>query len=136
MSCFFRDLRENGSLVEGSATLSRQHLDKPIPYKYVIMRGKGQVEYEFIYKRQQKEGEFVNRCLHVRSELLGSGGESVAGRRGVAVPLQRGAVWVLVTCPPPPPGPCSTSKKPELGSTGLISVRERSLPMVVEGNFS
>uniref|UniRef100_A0A8C9DCK3 E3 ubiquitin-protein ligase RNF213 n=1 Tax=Panthera leo TaxID=9689 RepID=A0A8C9DCK3_PANLE len=68
-----KDLRENGSLVEGSATLSKQHLDKPIPYKYVIMRGKGQVEYEFIYKRQQKEGEFVNRCLHVRSELLGSG---------------------------------------------------------------
>ncbi|XP_026908049.2 E3 ubiquitin-protein ligase RNF213 isoform X1 [Acinonyx jubatus] len=68
-----KDLRENGSLVEGSATLSRQHLDKPIPYKYVIMRGKGQVEYEFIYKRQQKEGEFVNRCLHVRPELLGSG---------------------------------------------------------------
>uniref|UniRef100_A0A673VMB2 E3 ubiquitin-protein ligase RNF213 n=1 Tax=Suricata suricatta TaxID=37032 RepID=A0A673VMB2_SURSU len=68
-----QDLQENGSLVEGSATLARQHLDKPIPYKYVLLRGKGQVEYEFIYKRQQKEGEFVNRCLHVRPELLGSG---------------------------------------------------------------
>lgn len=95
MSCFFRDLRENGSLVEGSATLSKQHLDKPIPYKYVIMRGKGQVEYEFIYKRQQKEGEFVNRCLHVRSELLGSGGESWPGA-GVRPFLCRG-------------GPCGSS---------------------------
>ncbi|XP_039082113.1 E3 ubiquitin-protein ligase RNF213 isoform X2 [Hyaena hyaena] len=68
-----KDLQEIGSLVEGSTTLSRQHLNKSIPYKYVIVKGKGQVEYEFIYKRQQKEGEFVNRCLHVKSELLGSG---------------------------------------------------------------
>uniref|UniRef100_A0A8C9CZX4 E3 ubiquitin-protein ligase RNF213 n=1 Tax=Phocoena sinus TaxID=42100 RepID=A0A8C9CZX4_PHOSS len=70
---YTKDLHENGSLVEGSTIISKQHLDKPIPYKYVLWRGKGPVEYEFIYKSQQKEGEHVNRCLHVKSSLLGSG---------------------------------------------------------------
>uniref|UniRef100_A0A8C3WRW7 E3 ubiquitin-protein ligase RNF213 n=1 Tax=Catagonus wagneri TaxID=51154 RepID=A0A8C3WRW7_9CETA len=70
---FTKDLHEHGSLVEGSAIISRRHLDRPIPYKYVLSRGKGPVEYEFIYKRQQKEGEHVNRCLQVKSSLLGSG---------------------------------------------------------------
>lgn len=37
------------------------------------------MEYEFIYKPQQKEGEHVNRCLHVKSSLLGSGGKPQAG---------------------------------------------------------
>ncbi|XP_034881723.1 E3 ubiquitin-protein ligase RNF213 isoform X2 [Mirounga leonina] len=67
-----KDLHENGFLVEGSAVLSRQHLNKPIPYKYVITRSKGHVEYEYIYKRQQS-GEHVNRCLQVVAALLGSG---------------------------------------------------------------
>uniref|UniRef100_A0A8C0I728 E3 ubiquitin-protein ligase RNF213 n=1 Tax=Balaenoptera musculus TaxID=9771 RepID=A0A8C0I728_BALMU len=70
---YTKDLHENGSLIEGSTIISKQHLDKPIPYKYVLWRGKGPVEYEVIYKCQQKEGEHVNRCLHVKSSLLGSG---------------------------------------------------------------
>ncbi|XP_047614339.1 E3 ubiquitin-protein ligase RNF213 isoform X4 [Phacochoerus africanus] len=70
---YTRDLHEFGSLVEGSAVIARQHLNKPIPYKYVVEKGKGAVEYEFIYKPQQKEGEPVNRCLQVKSSLLGSG---------------------------------------------------------------
>uniref|UniRef100_A0A480YR07 E3 ubiquitin-protein ligase RNF213 n=1 Tax=Sus scrofa TaxID=9823 RepID=A0A480YR07_PIG len=70
---YTRDLHELGSLVEGSAVIARQHLDKPIPYKYVLQKGKGAVEYEFIYKPQQKESEPVNRCLQVKSSLLGSG---------------------------------------------------------------
>nr|XP_025721737.1 E3 ubiquitin-protein ligase RNF213-like isoform X1 [Callorhinus ursinus] len=76
-----KDLHENGFLVEGSAVLSRQHVNKPIPYKYVIMRSKGHVEFEYIYKRQQS-GEHVNRCLQVNATLLGSGGESLAGPLG------------------------------------------------------
>ncbi|XP_030884636.1 E3 ubiquitin-protein ligase RNF213 isoform X2 [Leptonychotes weddellii] len=68
-----KDLHENGFLVEGSAVLSQQHLNKPIPYKYVVMRSKGHVEYEYIYKHQQS-GEHVNRCLRVVAALLGSGG--------------------------------------------------------------
>ncbi|XP_077922358.1 E3 ubiquitin-protein ligase RNF213 isoform X3 [Halichoerus grypus] len=67
-----KDLHENGFLVEGSAVLSRQHLNKPIPYKYVVKRGKGHVEYEYIYKQQQSS-EHVNRCLRVVAAHLGSG---------------------------------------------------------------
>jgi len=67
-----KDLHENGFLVEGSAVLSRQHLNKPIPYKYVVKRGKGHVEYEYIYKQQQSS-EHVNRCLRVAAAHLGSG---------------------------------------------------------------
>uniref|UniRef100_A0A8C4L900 E3 ubiquitin-protein ligase RNF213 n=1 Tax=Equus asinus asinus TaxID=83772 RepID=A0A8C4L900_EQUAS len=71
--CYTKDLGDDGSLIEGRAVLSRQHLDKPIPYKYVFAHGKGPVEYEFIYKQQQKGSEHVNRCLCVKSSLLCSG---------------------------------------------------------------
>lgn len=77
VSCRFRDLYENGFLVEGSAVLSRQHLNKAIPYKYVVVKGQSSV-YEYIYKPQQSH-EHVNRCLQVKAELLCSGGESPAG---------------------------------------------------------
>jgi hypothetical protein len=61
--------------------IPKQSLDKPIPYKYVIDLGKGNVEYEFIYKTPQKKGEHVNRCLIVQSFLAGSGGEPPCGTR-------------------------------------------------------
>ncbi|XP_032177877.1 E3 ubiquitin-protein ligase RNF213 isoform X3 [Mustela erminea] len=66
-----KDLYENGFLVEGSAVLSRQHLNKAIPYKYVVVKGKSS-DYEYIYKPQQSH-EHVNRCLQVKAELLGAG---------------------------------------------------------------
>lgn len=66
--------------MEGSAVLARQHVNKAIPYKYVVVRGKN-IDYEYIYKPQQSS-EHVNRCLQVRAELLGSGGESPAGPLG------------------------------------------------------
>ncbi|PNJ88407.1 RNF213 isoform 3, partial [Pongo abelii] len=69
---YSRDLGHDGVLVEGSVVISKKHLDKYIPYKYIIYN-KGSAEYEFIYKRQQKEGEHVNRCLLIKSSLLGSG---------------------------------------------------------------
>ncbi|KAF4008099.1 hypothetical protein G4228_019714 [Cervus hanglu yarkandensis] len=70
---YSKDLHKNGSLIEGSTIISKQHMDKPIPYKYVICRGKSSEEYEFIYKDQPKEGEHVNRCLWVKPSLLDSG---------------------------------------------------------------
>ncbi|XP_073901038.1 E3 ubiquitin-protein ligase RNF213 isoform X4 [Castor canadensis] len=70
---YTEDLSENGSLLDGSMVIPKQSLDKPIPYKYVIDLGKGNVEYEFIYKTPQKKGEHVNRCLIVQSFLAGSG---------------------------------------------------------------
>ncbi|XP_043761210.1 E3 ubiquitin-protein ligase RNF213-like isoform X2 [Cervus elaphus] len=68
---YSKDLHENGSLIEGSTTISKQHVNKPIPYKYVICRGRSP-EYEFIYKEPSKKGEHVNRCLRVKSSLLDS----------------------------------------------------------------
>lgn len=65
--------------MEGSAVLPRQLLDRPMPYKYVVVKGTESTLYEFIYKRQDKESkQHVNRCLHLRSALLGSGGASRA----------------------------------------------------------
>nr|XP_012644933.2 E3 ubiquitin-protein ligase RNF213-like [Microcebus murinus] len=68
-----RHLPEEGWLVEGSAVISRRHLDTPIPYKYVVGHDKGSGEYEFIYKVPQRQGEQVNRCLCIKSSLLGAG---------------------------------------------------------------
>ncbi|CAN0131544.1 unnamed protein product [Rangifer tarandus platyrhynchus] len=70
---YSKDLHKNGSLIEGSTIISKQHMDKPIPYKYIICSGKSSEEYEFIYKDQPKEGEHVNRCLRVKPALLDSG---------------------------------------------------------------
>ncbi|XP_008588585.1 PREDICTED: E3 ubiquitin-protein ligase RNF213, partial [Galeopterus variegatus] len=70
--CYTKDLHDHGSLVEGSLVISKKYLDRSIPYKYVIQRDKGSAEYEFIYRRPQK-GEYVNRCLCIKSSLLGSG---------------------------------------------------------------
>lgn len=97
-----RDLHENGSLIEGSTTISKQHVNKPIPYKYVICRGRSP-EYEFIYKEPSKKGEHVNRCLRVKSSLLDSAGKpktldrsaSEAGRSSLEQRLSLSSVGVL-----------------------------------------
>ncbi|XP_036924176.1 E3 ubiquitin-protein ligase RNF213 isoform X2 [Sturnira hondurensis] len=73
MHCI-RDLEAHGYLVEGSTVISKQHLDKPIPYKYVVDRGKDSVEYEFILENQKKENVHIDRCLRVKPKLLGAGG--------------------------------------------------------------
>lgn len=69
---FPRHLGEHGYLIEGAVTLSKEILDKYIPYKYWVTCGKG--EYEFIYKNQESN-EPVNRCLLVKKALLNNGGE-------------------------------------------------------------
>ena len=82
-----RDLRELGSLVEGSMVIPRQSLNKPIPYKYVIHRdgsSKDAVDYEFIYEESKKKGEHVNRSLLVDSAHLGTGGKPSRGLSGSA----------------------------------------------------
>lgn len=59
--------------------LPKRLLDRPAPYKYVVVKGKEATLYEFIYKQQDKENkQHVNRCLHLRSAQLGSGGASGA----------------------------------------------------------
>ncbi|XP_054544611.1 E3 ubiquitin-protein ligase RNF213 isoform X2 [Talpa occidentalis] len=65
-----RDLGDSGFLLEGSAVIPRRCLDKPLPYKYVVVYERGPHEYEFIYKAQEKQGEHVNRCLWLKPHLL------------------------------------------------------------------
>ncbi|XP_014389422.1 PREDICTED: E3 ubiquitin-protein ligase RNF213-like, partial [Myotis brandtii] len=60
-----KPLEQVGALIEGCAVLSKRLLDRPVPYKYVVIGNKGSV--------QDKESEDVNRCLHLKSSLLGSG---------------------------------------------------------------
>lgn len=69
---FLRHLGQHGYLIEGAVTLAKEVLNKNIPYKYWVSAGEGQ--YEFIYKTSLARG-FVNRCLHIRGDLLNSRGE-------------------------------------------------------------
>ncbi|KFP69206.1 E3 ubiquitin-protein ligase RNF213, partial [Acanthisitta chloris] len=67
MNCT-QDLGEHGYLIEGTVTLTKEILDKYIPYKYWVTCGKG--EYEFIYKPSNNH---VNRCLLIRRSFLNNG---------------------------------------------------------------
>lgn len=69
--------------------LPRRLLDQAVPYKYVVVKDTESTVYEFIYKQQDKEGKHVNRSLHLRSALLGSGGGS--GRPQARRPPRAGA---------------------------------------------
>ncbi|XP_043383569.1 E3 ubiquitin-protein ligase RNF213 isoform X3 [Chelonia mydas] len=66
-----KDLGEHGLLIEGCVTISKDNMNKPLPYKYFISRSKNG-EYEFIYKPCPERVD-VNRCLIIRSKYLSSG---------------------------------------------------------------
>ncbi|XP_062362182.1 E3 ubiquitin-protein ligase RNF213 [Cinclus cinclus] len=65
-----RHLGEHGYLIEGAVTLTKEILDKYIPYKYWVTCEKG--DYEFIYKCQESS-QPVNRCLLIKKYLLNNG---------------------------------------------------------------
>lgn len=65
-----RHLGEHGYLIEGAVTLTKEILDKYIPYKYWVTCGKG--DYEFIYK-SPVSSDPVNRCLLIKKTLLNNG---------------------------------------------------------------
>ncbi|XP_061866845.1 E3 ubiquitin-protein ligase RNF213 isoform X2 [Colius striatus] len=69
MNCT-KHLGEHGFLIQGTATLAKEHIDRCIPYKYWVSCGQGM--YEYIYKRPVL-GSYVNRCLLIRSSLLNNG---------------------------------------------------------------
>lgn len=71
MNCT-KELDEHGFLIEGEMMVSKDQVAKPIPYKYYIVRGSNQ-EYEFIYKKPTKSGQYVNRCLFIKEPFLRSG---------------------------------------------------------------
>ncbi|KAK2528363.1 Rnf213 [Columba guinea] len=66
LSCT-KHLGEHGYLIEGTATLAKENINKLIPYKYWVSCGQG--NYEFIYK-DPVSSKYVNRCLYIRGELL------------------------------------------------------------------
>lgn len=72
MFVFPRHLGEHGYLIEGTVTLTKEILDKHIPYKYCVTSGKE--DYEFIYKNPESSDP-VNRCLMIKKLLLNNGGE-------------------------------------------------------------
>lgn len=88
--------------MEGCGVISRQHLDKPVPYKYVFSRGKGPDEYEFIYKPQRRQHEHVNRCLRVEAELLGPGRPRAPGLPCPGSAARRGQAPALLSSLDPP----------------------------------
>uniref|UniRef100_A0A8D2MKY7 RING-type E3 ubiquitin transferase n=1 Tax=Zonotrichia albicollis TaxID=44394 RepID=A0A8D2MKY7_ZONAL len=61
---------KHGYLIEGAVTLSREIVDKYIPYKYWVTCGEG--EYEFIYKNPVSNNP-VNRCLLINRRFLKNG---------------------------------------------------------------
>ncbi|XP_063296794.1 E3 ubiquitin-protein ligase RNF213-like [Pelobates fuscus] len=62
-----RDIDDLGSLMEGHVRIHKENLDTYIPYKYLVIRSNGDVEYEYIYVRSS---ENVNRCLFIRSAYV------------------------------------------------------------------
>ncbi|XP_064532292.1 E3 ubiquitin-protein ligase RNF213 isoform X2 [Pseudopipra pipra] len=68
MTCT-KNLGEHGYLIEGTVTLTKEILDKCIPYKYWVTCDNGQ--YEFIYK--PPVDKHVNRCLLIKSIWLNNG---------------------------------------------------------------
>ncbi|XP_068920216.1 E3 ubiquitin-protein ligase RNF213 isoform X2 [Petaurus breviceps papuanus] len=67
-----KKLGEHGFLIEGNMMVSKDQVQRSIPYKYFIVRGSNQ-EYEFIYKKPSKSGQYVNRCLFIKESILRSG---------------------------------------------------------------
>ncbi|XP_064378919.1 E3 ubiquitin-protein ligase RNF213 isoform X2 [Dromaius novaehollandiae] len=65
-----KHLAEHGYLIDGCVTLTKENMDKSIPYKYWLTCGEGQ--YEFIYKPSFAD-TIVNRCLFIRSDLINAG---------------------------------------------------------------
>ncbi|XP_044530479.1 E3 ubiquitin-protein ligase RNF213 [Gracilinanus agilis] len=71
MNCT-KNLSGHGFLIEGSMMISKDKMQKSIPYKYFIIHDSIQ-EYEFIYKIPCKTGQHVNRCLFIKDSALTSG---------------------------------------------------------------
>ncbi|XP_053149440.1 E3 ubiquitin-protein ligase RNF213 [Hemicordylus capensis] len=63
------DLNKHGHLIEGYVTISKDNVNKWIPYKYYVACDGKEGKYEFIYKHCP-EGVYVNRCLFIQTSHL------------------------------------------------------------------
>ncbi|XP_025026630.1 E3 ubiquitin-protein ligase RNF213, partial [Python bivittatus] len=66
LSCT-KNLKDHGYLIEGHIIISKENLDKPISYKYIVICGE-ELSYEFIYKPVSRV--HVNRSLLLSSEII------------------------------------------------------------------
>ncbi|XP_040200941.1 E3 ubiquitin-protein ligase RNF213 isoform X4 [Rana temporaria] len=64
---YSKEIKDHGFLYEGQTQVSKESLNRDIPYKYVIVRANGNEDYEFIYNNVS---EILNRCLCIQSKHL------------------------------------------------------------------
>ncbi|XP_073505879.1 E3 ubiquitin-protein ligase RNF213 isoform X2 [Phyllobates terribilis] len=69
---FAKEIKDFGYLYEGHTHVSRDNMDKKIPYKYVV-QGRGRTEYEYIYCENEDKSVIINRCLFMPSHCLFKG---------------------------------------------------------------
>nr|DBA30609.1 TPA: hypothetical protein GDO54_006568 [Pyxicephalus adspersus] len=67
---YSKEVKDCGLLYEGQTQISKQYVDRDIPYKYVIVRAHGKEEYEFIYNIDAQYSSPMNRCLYMESRLI------------------------------------------------------------------
>ncbi|KAM3924826.1 E3 ubiquitin-protein ligase RNF213-like [Leptodactylus fuscus] len=66
-----KEIKDFGLLYEGHAHVSKDNMDKYIPYKYVVLRN-GHEEYEYIYTETEEKSP-INRCLFIISQCTFKG---------------------------------------------------------------
>ncbi|XP_072882379.1 E3 ubiquitin-protein ligase rnf213-alpha-like [Hemitrygon akajei] len=64
-----KSLGEHGYFIEGCFYANKNIIGKEHPYKYVVVNDNG-IDYEFIYKSDAPSDCIVNRCLHIKKNLL------------------------------------------------------------------
>ncbi|KAM5170405.1 E3 ubiquitin-protein ligase RNF213-like [Mantella aurantiaca] len=67
---YTKEIKDHGFLYEGQTHVSKESLDKNIPYKYVIVRANGKEEFEFIYNFDVYQKSPMNRCLCIQSKYI------------------------------------------------------------------
>ncbi|XP_068129889.1 E3 ubiquitin-protein ligase RNF213-like [Hyperolius riggenbachi] len=66
---FIQDYKNHGLLYEGQTQISKDSLDKCIPYKYMILQA-NKTDFEYIYYLDMPNGTIVNRCLNIPSKCV------------------------------------------------------------------
>ncbi|XP_043570887.1 E3 ubiquitin-protein ligase rnf213-alpha-like isoform X2 [Chiloscyllium plagiosum] len=69
-----KNLKEHGYLIEGRLFAPKTIVGKQFPYKYAVHKTQGdKVEFELIYKWDTPDGCIINRCLHIKPDLVFEG---------------------------------------------------------------
>ncbi|XP_068134511.1 LOW QUALITY PROTEIN: E3 ubiquitin-protein ligase RNF213-like [Hyperolius riggenbachi] len=66
---YSEEIKDHGLLYVGHTYLSKDNVDKSIPYKYMVIQKDKSGEYEYIYNTDVAKN-FVNRCLRIHSHSV------------------------------------------------------------------